>query len=119
MRASLLPLFTGYIIIAFAQNQLMVIIGRFITGLSCGFSAAASSVSMKSAPFRLGTFCIGKKPLGVPRRRWEDGIKMDFRETGSGGMDWIDLAQDEDQWSCHCEHGNEPSGSIRCWEILE
>lgn len=44
MRAALLPLFTGYIIIAFAPNQLMVIIGRFITGISCGFSAAASSV---------------------------------------------------------------------------
>jgi hypothetical protein len=42
---------------------------------------------------------------------------MDFREIGWGGMDWIDLAQDRDQGSC--EHGNEPSGSIKCWEILE
>jgi hypothetical protein len=34
-----------------------------------------------------------KRPLGRPRRRWEDNIKMNLRETGSGGMDWIDLAQ--------------------------
>jgi hypothetical protein len=34
-------------------------------------------------------------------------------------MDWIDLAQDRDQWRGSCEHGNEPSGSIKFWEILE
>jgi hypothetical protein len=36
----------------------------------------------------------GKRPLGSPRRRWVDNIKMDLRERGWGGMDWIDLAQD-------------------------
>jgi hypothetical protein len=35
-----------------------------------------------------------KRPLGRPRRRWEDKIRMDLREIGWGGMDWIDLAQD-------------------------
>ena len=35
-----------------------------------------------------------KRPLGRPRRRWEDNIKMDLQEAGCGGMDWIDLAQD-------------------------
>jgi hypothetical protein len=35
-----------------------------------------------------------KRPLGRPRPRWEDNIKMDLRETGWDGMDWIDLAQD-------------------------
>jgi hypothetical protein len=40
----------------------------------------------------------GKRPLGRPRHRWEDNIKIDLRETGCGGMDWIDLAQDRDQW---------------------
>jgi hypothetical protein len=40
----------------------------------------------------------GKRPLGRPRRRWEDNIKMDLREIGWGGTDWIDLAQDRDQW---------------------
>jgi hypothetical protein len=41
----------------------------------------------------------GKRPLGRPRhtRRWVDNIKMDLREIGWGGMDWIDLAQDRDQ----------------------
>ena len=42
----------------------------------------------------------GKRPLGRPRRRWEDNIKMDLQEVGWGwwGMDWIELAQDRDRW---------------------
>jgi hypothetical protein len=40
----------------------------------------------------------GKRPLGRPRRRWEDGIRMDLREIGWGSVDWIQLAQDRDQW---------------------
>jgi len=40
----------------------------------------------------------GKRPLGRPRRRWEDNIKMDLREVGCGGMNWIELAQDMDRW---------------------
>jgi hypothetical protein len=40
----------------------------------------------------------GKIPLGKPSRRWEDNIRMDLREIGWGGMDWIDLAQDREQW---------------------
>jgi hypothetical protein len=40
----------------------------------------------------------GKRPLGRPRRRWVDNIKMDLRRTGWGGMDGIDLAQNRDQW---------------------
>jgi hypothetical protein len=40
----------------------------------------------------------GKKPLGRPRRRWEDGIRMDLREIGLGDVDWILLAQDRDRW---------------------
>jgi hypothetical protein len=38
------------------------------------------------------------KPEGRPRRRREDNIQMDLREIVSGGMDWIDLAQDRDRW---------------------
>jgi hypothetical protein len=41
-----------------------------------------------------------------------NNIKMDLTEIGWDGMDWIDLAQDRN-------HGNEPSGSIKCWEVLE
>ena len=40
----------------------------------------------------------GKRPLGRHRRRWEDNIKMDLEEVGCGGMGWIELAQDRDQW---------------------
>jgi hypothetical protein len=40
----------------------------------------------------------GKRPLGRPSCSWEDNIRMDLRETGWGGMDWIVLAQDRDQW---------------------
>lgn len=54
MRAGLLPLFIGYMIIAFAPSHLTVLIGRFITAISGGFSAAASSVSMKSVRFSCG-----------------------------------------------------------------
>jgi hypothetical protein len=40
----------------------------------------------------------GKRPLGRPRRRCRDNIIMDLREIGWGGIDWVDLAQDRDQW---------------------
>jgi hypothetical protein len=40
----------------------------------------------------------GKRPLGRPRRRWEDGIRKDFREIGLGSVDWIQSAQDRDRW---------------------
>ena len=40
----------------------------------------------------------GKRPLGRPRRRWEDNIKINLQEVGSGGMNWIDLAQERDRW---------------------
>ena len=40
----------------------------------------------------------GKTPLGRPRRRWEDNIKMNLQEVGCRGMDWIELAQDRDRW---------------------
>ena len=40
----------------------------------------------------------GKRPLEKPRHRWQDNIKLDLREMGCGGMDWIRLAQDKDRW---------------------
>jgi hypothetical protein len=42
-----------------------------------------------------------------------DNIKMDLREIGWDGVDWIDLAQDRDKWRASCEHGDEPSVSIK------
>jgi hypothetical protein len=40
----------------------------------------------------------GKRPLGRPRRRWEDNIKMVLQEAGGGHGDWMELAQDSDRW---------------------
>jgi len=40
----------------------------------------------------------GKRPLGRPRRRWEDNIRMDLREVGCGCVDWMELAQDRGRW---------------------
>jgi hypothetical protein len=40
----------------------------------------------------------GRKPYGRTRRRWEDNIKIDLREVGWDGINWIDLAQDRDRW---------------------
>jgi hypothetical protein len=56
----------------------------------------------------------GRRPLGRPRHRFVDNIKMDLRVMVWDGMDWIDLAEDWD-----CEHGNVLLGSIICWEVLE
>jgi len=49
--------------------------------------------------------------------RWEDSIRMDLREIGWGGVNWIHLAQDRDQWQT-CKHGNESSSSIKGREFL-
>jgi hypothetical protein len=59
----------------------------------------------------------GKRSLGRPRRRWEDNIKMDLREIGIDGMKWIQLAQ-KSPTASFCEHGNEPSGSIKKQALL-
>jgi hypothetical protein len=60
------------------------------------------------------------RPLGRPRRRWEDNIKMDVQEVGWRGMDWIDLAQKRDRrWAGSRECGNEHSGSIKFGQFLD
>jgi len=40
----------------------------------------------------------GRRPLGRPRRRWEDNIRIDLREVGCGRVDWMELARDRDRW---------------------
>ena len=57
----------------------------------------------------------GKRPLGRPRRRWEDNFKLDLQEVGRGCGDWMELAKDRGA----CEYGNELSGSIKCGEFLD
>jgi hypothetical protein len=61
----------------------------------------------------------GKRPLGTPRLRWDDNIKMDLQEVGCGGVDWIELAQGWDRWRAFVIAGNESSGSIKCGEFLD
>jgi hypothetical protein len=53
-----------------------------------------------------------KRPLGKPRRRWEDNIKMNLQEVVCGIMDWVELSQDR-QLAETCEWSIEPSGSIK------
>ena len=60
----------------------------------------------------------GKRPLGRPRRRWVDNIRMDLQEVGCGHVDWIGLAQDRDRWRTLVS-ANEPSGSVKCGEFLD
>ena len=43
----------------------------------------------------------GNRPLGRPRRRWEDNIKMDLREVGCDSGEWIELSEDRDQWRAY------------------
>jgi hypothetical protein len=61
----------------------------------------------------------GKIPLGRPRRRWEDNIKMDLQEARCGDMDRIELAQDRDRWWALVNAVIKSSGSIKCGEFLD
>jgi hypothetical protein len=59
----------------------------------------------------------GKRPLGRPRRRWKDNIKMDLREIGIDGANWIHLAQDRVRWRACVNAVMNLSGSIRKQDI--
>ncbi|KAJ4429861.1 hypothetical protein ANN_22065 [Periplaneta americana] len=54
----------------------------------------------------------GKRPLGRPRRRWEDNIKMDLREVGYDDRDWLNLAQDRDRWRAYVRAAMNLRGNI-------
>jgi hypothetical protein len=60
----------------------------------------------------------GKRPLGRPRRRWVDSIKMEFVEVGWAGVDWIGLGQDRDKWRALVHSGNLLSGKDK-WRPLQ
>jgi hypothetical protein len=60
----------------------------------------------------------GKTPVGRPRRKWVDYVKINLRGIGWGGMNWIDLGQDKDQWMA-LVNTNKQSGSIKCWKVFE
>jgi hypothetical protein len=61
----------------------------------------------------------GKIPLGRPRHRWVDKVKIDHVEIALGDVDWIGLAQSKENVESSCERGDEPSGSIKRWETIE
>jgi hypothetical protein len=61
----------------------------------------------------------GKRPLGRPRRRWVNNIRMDLGEVGWGDVDWIGLAKDRNRWRALVNSVFEPSGSMKCWETIE
>jgi hypothetical protein len=60
-----------------------------------------------------------KRPLERPRRRWMDNIKMDLGEIGCDGRDWIELAQDRDQWRALVNTVMNLWVSYNCWEFSE
>jgi hypothetical protein len=70
-----------------------------------------------------GRLLVGKpkgwRPLGRPRCRRVDNIRMDLGEVGWGDVDWIGLAQDRHRWRALVIFGIEPLGSIKCWETIE
>ena len=61
----------------------------------------------------------GKRPLGRPRCRWEDNIKMDFQEVGRGCGDWMELTQDRDRWRALVSTVMNFRVSIKCGEFLD
>jgi len=63
----------------------------------------------------------GKRPFGRPRRKWDDKINIYIylQEVGCAGTDWVKLPHYRDKLAGTCECGNEPSGSIKCWEFLD
>jgi hypothetical protein len=87
-----------------------VLCERAKTPCSCQVSSLGRSTCNKSPHFHLENKRAlsiqvhvihkpeGRRPLGRPRRRWEDNIKMNLRRIGWDSMDWLELAQDRDQW---------------------
>jgi hypothetical protein len=81
---------------------------RMIKSRRMRWAGYVARVGAKRNAYRI---MVGK-PEGK-RCRWLDSIKVDLRDIGWGGMDWIELAE-----GCF-GHGTEPLGSIKCWEFLE
>jgi hypothetical protein len=61
----------------------------------------------------------GKRPLGTPRRRWVDNIRMDLRVVGWGDVDWIGLAQDRNRWRAVVNSVLNLRVPMKCWKTIE
>jgi hypothetical protein len=68
---------------------------RIIESRRMRWAGHVARMGEKRNAYRLS---VGKRPIGRPRRRWVDNIKIDILEIGWGGVDWIGLAQDRDKW---------------------
>ena len=66
---------------------------------NCGWAGHVARMGARKSVYRVFVGKPeGKKPLGRPRRRWEDNIKVGLQEVGYGVMDWIHVSQDRDMW---------------------
>ena len=61
----------------------------------------------------------GKRPLGRPRHRWEDNIKMDLQEVGCDGMDWVGVAQERDRWRALVNAVMNLPFPVKCGEFFD
>jgi hypothetical protein len=61
----------------------------------------------------------GKRPLGRPRRRWMDNIRMELGEVGWGDVDWIGLAKDRNRWRALVNAVMNLPVSVKCWETIK
>jgi alpha-amylase/alpha-mannosidase (GH57 family) len=60
----------------------------------------------------------GKRPLGRPRRRWVDNIRIDLGEIGWSDVDWIGVDQDRDRWRALVNAVMNTRGAIKCWKTM-
>jgi hypothetical protein len=93
-----LTVFSNYVCRVSKVQELKVILDYFSIGTDREMGGACSTYGGEQWCVQdLGGETEGKRPLGRPRHRWKDNIKMDRQEVG-WGMDWIDLAKDRDRW---------------------
>ena len=83
------------------------------------FEASVFTDQSKRCKFQEDVKPEGKRPLGRPRRRWVDNIRMDLQEVGCGYMDWIGLAQDRDRWRRLVSAVMNLRGSVKCGEFVD
>ena len=72
--------------------------GGVITVVEKAATKRIFSVFASSKPVKISTGNSTERPLGRPRRRWEDNIRMDLKEKGTNTRNWVDSAQDRDYW---------------------
>jgi hypothetical protein len=103
----------------FFYNYISPSIVRIIKSRRMRWAGHAARMGKKRNAYRLlAGKPEGKRPLGRPRRRCVDNVRMDLGELGWGDVDWIGLAKDGDRWDSR-EFGIEPSGSMKCWKTIE